>query len=578
MEIYYDDDRLELARDPLAAAAPEPKLRRGLGEEMGVTLNLPFSSMVDDSSWEVLNPEPIGVDRLVNMRRSDAQVRALMRLVTLPIRAALRTAKVSADEGGEAQAKFIEQVFSVPPAAGGMMTPFRQVINQAMLAVVDGFAPFELVWKMPTEGPLAGKYTLHKMARRSPGTVTFIVNDKGEYNGFRQRTHLHGQTIDAIIKPENSFYFAAQEEENPYYGVSYFLPAYWHHDKKIKVYYLLHLAAQMAAVPGRVGIEPPNASKQQKDAFFKALKDYGLGGALRLPMGFEFTEHMRKIELPQFVEIINHHNLMMSKSILAQESMDAGERTNAPLIMNGTESADLFVQQVTTIMEDFENQINTMLIPNLIDWNFGSGKYPHWRFADLTGDQRTVMRQVFGALSVSPSINVTPDFVFELEQQVAKELGMETLDYEGKLRTEFEKAKSLEIEKDELAVENQRLEVEKNETGLEMLKTAPPPGTPGIGAASGVGVGTPGGPGRPKGSTDSPISDSEKAEERKRKDGKLPQGSAGEQVTRAKRTGKTALTYEGHEDGLVSPLDTLAPPMLLSDVARRLLARHTDDE
>lgn len=591
MEIYYEDqdEMVALARDPLAPS-PEPKLRRGIGEEMGVSLNLPFSSMVDASSWEVLNPEPITVDRLVNMRRSDAQVRALMRLVTLPIRAALRTAHVVADEGGSEQAKFIEEMLSLPAAAGGMMIPFRQVINQAMLAVVDGFAPFELVWKMPTDGPLAGKYTIHKMARRPPGTVTFITNDKGEYSGFRQRTHLHGQTVDAIIKPENSFYFAAQEEENPYYGVSYFLPAYWHHDKKIKMYYLLHLAAQMAAVPGRVGIEPPNASKQQKDAFFKALKDYGLGGALRLPMGFEFTEYNRKIELPQFVEIINHHNLMMSKSILAQESMDAGERTNAPLVMNGTESADLFVQQVTTIMEDFENQINTMLIPNLIDWNFGSGKYPHWKFADLTGDQRTVMRQIFGALSVSPSVNVTPDFVFELEQQVAKELGMDTLDYEGKLRTEFEKSKKLEIEKDELAVDSQKLEVEKSETGLKILKEGPPPGTQppgtgGIGPASGVGVGTPGGPGRPKGSTDAPrtIEESQKAEERKRKDGKLPPGRAGEQTDRNVKGGKrprgrAALSYERDEDELVSPLYTLAPPMLLSDVARRLLAAHDDPE
>lgn len=542
---YPEGDMLALA-DPLAPPTT-PKLRQGVSEEMGVALNLPFTNMINDGAYEILNPEPITTERLVNMRRSDAQIRALMRIVTLPVRAALRAAEVMPAKGGEKEAEFIKNMFTLPLSAGGMATPFRSVVNQALLAIVDGYAPFELVYKMPTSGPLAGKYTLHKIARRPPTTVTFVVDDKGDFGGLRQRTNLHGRTVDTVIAPENSFYFAAQEEENPYYGVSYFLPAYWHHDKKIKVYYLMHLAAQMAAVPGRVGTEPPNASKQQKDAFFRALKDYGLGGALRLPMGFEFEEHLRKIELPQFLQIINHHNTMMSKSVLAQESMDMGERENAPLINNVAEASDVFMQQVVTIMEDFESKVNEMLIPKFIDWNFGSGKYPKWQFADLSSDQRDVIQSIFGAVATSPSVNVTPDFVFELERTMAGELGLTELDYGGDLRKEFEERKKLEWEKDEAGLENAQALADRASN-------------PGPGAVS------PGGPGQP------PKEPMLGEDEPKKDAGKLPPGRAGDSVKRA-----STAKLSRDEPGQLSTLDTMAPPVLLSDVARRLMARYSTE-
>lgn len=548
---HPEGDMLALS-DPLAPGDPEPKLRKGVSEEMGVSLNLPFSNMVTEGQYEVANPEPVTVDRLVNMRRSDAQVRALMRIVTLPVRAALRAAEVQADEGGAKEAEFIKQMFELPVTAGGMATPFRHVVNQALLAVVDGYAPFELVYKMPTEGPLAGKYTLHKIARRPPSTVTFVVDDQGEFGGLRQRTTLHGRTIDAIIPRENSFYFAAQEEENPFYGVSYFLPAYWHHDKKVKLYYLMHLAAQMYAVPGRVGTEPPNASKQQKDAFFRALKDYGLGGALRLPTGFEFEEYQRKIDLSQFLSTINHHNTMMSKSVLAQEAMDMGERENAPLINNVAEASDVFMQQVVTIMEDFEAKVNEMLIPKFIDWNFGTTKYPRWQFADLSSEQRDTIHEIFGALATSPSVNVTPDFVFELERSVATELGMEDLDYDGQLKRDFEERKKLELDKDKAQLQQAEAMAEQAE---EKAKN-PMPVPPGLGG--GPGSATPGGPGRPPGSEDGKVPPHER--------GKLPPGKAGERV---KRDARASLT---------EPLDTIGTPLLLSDVARRLVARYNADE
>jgi len=429
------DNMLMLAHDPLGSTQPTPQLSQGVSEEMGVSLHLPFSNRISDDAYEVLNPEQVKTAQLVRMRLADTHVRALMRLMTLPIRAALENATVTVEDDDAAEeAQFIKDMLFLPEAAGGMKTPFRRVVAQMLLALVDGYSCFELVYKMPTDGPLAGKYTLHKIARRPPTTCTFVVDEHGDYNGFRQRATLHGKAIDEWVSPEHSMYFAAQEEENPFYGVSYFLPAFWHYDKKVKVYYLWHLAAQMNAVPGRVGTEPANASADQKRAFRTALNDYGLGSALRLPLGFEFTENSRKIDLGGFEALINHHNSGMSDSVLARRILGEGSSVvDSPLIDSSTGTApadEMFILQLTGIMGDLEETINSHLIPKFIDWNFDSGRYPHFGFSTLTDEQKAAVRGMFDSLAAAATVNTQPEFLFELEKRIAGELGLD-IDYEA---------------------------------------------------------------------------------------------------------------------------------------------------
>ena len=57
---------------------------------------------------------------------------------------------------------------------------------------------------------------------------------------------------------------AAQEEERKFYGISFFQSAFYHYDKKVKLYYTAHLAAQRAAVGTRVGTVPQQATKAAK--------------------------------------------------------------------------------------------------------------------------------------------------------------------------------------------------------------------------------------------------------------------------------------------------------------------------
>ncbi len=415
---------------------PSPK-KSDLGMEFGHTINLPFansfySPTAKKGTYEVLpeNAEDApSIQQLQAMRRTDGQSRALYRLITLPVRSSLKSAKfVSADDGGEEEAEFIKQMFTLPPTNGGMQVTFSQVISQMLMAIFDGFAPFEEVYTVPKVGPLKGKITLQKAAYRPAETITFLIDDQSEFAGLRQRVAFKGEMKDISIPGERCFWVSANDEERPFYGVSYFQSAFYHYDKKVKLYYLAHLAAQHRAVGSRIGKVPGGASTPDLLRFQAALSDFGFAQSLLLPPGFEV-----KNEYPSsnydFLAMINHHNSQMSKSVLAPffDNTEGGDKT---IVDFGQQSDAMFIMMLQTVMSEIADVINNRIIPKFIDWNFGTGKYPTFSWGTFTDEQRRAISLLFDRLATSGSgVNVSPEFMNELEKRMAQELGL-NIDYD----------------------------------------------------------------------------------------------------------------------------------------------------
>jgi hypothetical protein len=400
--------------------------------EIGVSAHLPFVTPYK-GMWEALRTDEITVKQLVAMRKTDGQARALYRLITLPIRSALRTATFvpeSQIEGGEEEAAFCEQMFTLPANAGGMAVPFNRVIAQMLMAIFDGFSAFEMVLWTPPSGPLKGKWTIKKLAGRPAETLTFLFDNKGEFAGLRQRTMFQGREIDVTIPADQVIYFAANEEERPYYGQSYFESAYYHWDKKFKLYVISHLAAQRAAVGTRVGKLPPNPSREDKIAFQRALADLGVAQSMTIPENYT-VESLKEGPNFDFLAYINHHNSQMSKSVLAAFFDDQqGSGGDTTLVDFGRQSDALFLLMLQTIMSEIEEVINQKIIPRFIDYNFGSGKYPRFQFGSLSEEQKHSMLELFKQLAVAGlSLTIRPELVHEMEKQVAEMFGLE-IDWE----------------------------------------------------------------------------------------------------------------------------------------------------
>jgi phage gp29-like protein len=467
-----DDENKRGRSKPVGGVQPKPKQ----DIEVGVSAFLPWQTPYKQA-WEALRVEDITVKQLTAMRRTDGQARALYRLITLPIRAALKTATFVPEEGvdgGDEEALFVQQMFTLPSTGGGMTVPFGRFMAQLMMAIFDGFEAFEMVYWQPKSGPLKGNWTLKKMAHRPSEQLTFLLDNNSEFYGLRQQTMYHDRQVDVTIPAQDVIYYAANEEERPFYGISYFNAAYKHWEAKFKLYVVAHIAAQRAAVGTRVGTMPMNPSKDEKSEFQRALADLGIAQWMTVPENYK-VESLKESTGFDFLAYINHHNSQMSKSVLAAFFDDSqGTGGDASLVDFGRQSDSLFLLMLQTIMGEIEEVINTKIIPRFIDWNFDSGKYPLFRFGQMTEEQKGALLDVFKALAVvSPdATSVAPEMWRQIEKQIAEEFGLE-VDWEAVEQREEEEAAQAE-----LMMQQQQL----NEG--EAMPGAPDASAPAIGGAA----------------------------------------------------------------------------------------------
>jgi hypothetical protein len=412
---------------------------------MGVPDQLPFSGGFGKN--ELVDVKDITVQELTTMRRKDGQARAIHRVLTLPLRQAPMTFKPNDGEGsdGEEEAQFVEDAFTQPLHMGGMSTSIKQVFAHLGLALANGFSVFEKVWQVTPKGDV----TYRKLAPRSADTIKFNLDENGGLDSVRQRVHWQGEMRDVTIPSDKVLVYTAQAEENPWYGESYLLPAFYHYDKKHKLYYIAHLAAQFHAVPGRIGSYPAQATKPEKDAFRMQLAKMGFNTAMTKPENWIVDEFGGQGGMPDFEKMINHHDGMMAKSVLAH-FIQLGTGSTSGSWALSEDQTDFFTIALETILAEWAEMFTFYAIPQLVDHNFRSRAYPEMQLGPMSDGTKQVMEEVFKAIAVAGTTNVTKDFMFELEAKIAGELGLE-IDYEA-LQEEFEKEKELEQQASEAAL------------------------------------------------------------------------------------------------------------------------------
>lgn len=401
--------------------------------EMGARSDTALTSWSEwrNDAFLLYSKNRVSLEKLIAMRRTDGMARALATLVSLPIKLALQQGKwVSPAIGGaEEEVEFANLMWTTPPASGGMTTPAAQVIDQMLLAIFDGFSAFELVSHIPKHGPLKGKKTLRKMAYRDPRTVTLLQDARGGYAGFRQNVLLPNREIlDVSLSPAKTALFTVQGHENPLYGVSYFESCYPHYEKKMRWYYMSEMAGQFAAIPGRIGTVPRTAKSSEVMAFRKALESMHFNTTLLKKEGWT-VEPFNNTSGFSFMPYIDHHNLMMSKAVLAS-FMESEQRT--VLVENSTQdaSADLFLLSMETLANEFASVLTNHVMPKYIRENFkNTDRFPEFKPGPLSDNARKKIASLFERLGTSPILNTTPELVRQLEIQTARDLGLD-VDYE----------------------------------------------------------------------------------------------------------------------------------------------------
>lgn len=429
--------------------------------ELGVIDMLPFSGGF--AANELIDTREVTIQSIREMLRKDGQARAIARILTLPLRTAdlnVTPNEGVADVDGEEEAEFVKMALTRPRSEGGMSTSIENVKAHMGKALADGFAVFEKVWQITDEGQI----TLRKLAPRSPETVKFLLDENGGLDGVRQKTHWQGQAIDVTIPAPKLLVYTAQHEENPWYGESYMLPAYYHYDKKHKLYYIAHIASQFHAIPGRIGTYPDQADPKEKKAFRENLAKMGFNTALTKPMGYEVDDFGGQGSMPDYEKLINHQDAMMAKSVLAH-FIQLGTGSSSGSWALSEDQSDLFTIALETILKEWSEVFSFYVVPQLIDFNFSTRAYPKISFGPLADSTKEAMYTAFTELADAASVNVTPEFMFQLEQKVAELLGLE-IDYEA-LQAEFEQEKELRARAAQAQIEAMQNPQNREEAGVQ---------------------------------------------------------------------------------------------------------------
>lgn len=386
------------------------------------------------------NRPKVTLENLIAMRRTDGMARALCNLITLPIKLGLVGGSWVAPPEGDAdeEVEFANLMWSLSPELGGMTTTVSKLVDQILLSVLDGYAAFEICGQVPTVGPLKNKLTLKKLAYRDPRTITLLQDANGGYAGFRQVFRRpDGEMVDKSLSPRKTVLFTSNSHENPLYGVSMLESGYPHYEHKMKFYYIAGLAAQFQALPGRVGTIPKSAKPSDARAFRDAISKIALNTSMIMKEGYKLEPFAGTNVFP-FMSYIEHHNLMMAKSVLAS-FMETEQRT--VLVENTTQdaSADIFLLAMQTIANEIAEILTHYVMPKFIKLNFkNSTKFPVFKPGPLSQDANRKISSIFEKVMMAPILNVTPEFARELEKKVSSELGL-GIDY-NEIETREEEA------------------------------------------------------------------------------------------------------------------------------------------
>ena len=430
----------------------------------GLLLNNIFDSEFIDNDYD---NDMSG--KLSMMYRRDGQAAGLARMITIPIRSGKINLMRPENGQGSREFDFIYEALFSTDKSIAMRHPLERVLATASRMLLDGWSPPEIVWK------IVNNYVyVEKIAYRSIKTIKPKVDKNGELDYYvqdRQMLHLQepfsrGDSRTEIIIPNQKIlHFVHGYEWTSIFGRSLFLQAYYHFEKKHKLYYISHMASQIRALRLRVLQSPESASEEDIKKVMDAVSKLGFNTTINLPDGFE-------LELPdlgagtdtELLSLIQHHDVQMSKSVLSQV-IDIGVEGRTGSFNLSDTHLDIFIMNLELISRRIADVINRDLIPRLIDWNFGTGLYPRIEFTPFDSTNRKFLTDLFTRIAGARVINVSPEFKSAIEQQVSEELKMD-IDYDQIRQREIDTI----LAKQALEIKELEEKIRQMEAGTDMLE------------------------------------------------------------------------------------------------------------
>ena len=349
----------------------------------------------------------------------DPTVEGLFNIVTMPILASeYQIVAEDENENAKIQADFVRKNLFESSFKGGIETPFDLFLDEAMLALADGFAVWEKVYRLNKDG----KLELKKLALRDSLSVE-LKDEKGEYVGIRQVVENGGMVEIPAYK---TFLFTHNKKFNRLYGRSILNSLYKNYDKKQKLEYLDSIALQNDAIKPKILTETQEHLGVDSGVMRKIIHAIGKFGktnsAVSVPFGYDIKTLESDGRDP-------HQSIERQKSEMAFAFManfmllgTQGRSSSGSYALSNTQ-AGIFQMSLQSILDKLEAHINQYIIADLIDLNFAEPHYPQFKFAKLDKSKIESIFEIFKKMVDKDKVSA--EVVKQVEDEVANQLGFQ---------------------------------------------------------------------------------------------------------------------------------------------------------
>jgi len=350
------------------------------------------------------------------MRRSEPQIKAVLRALSLPIIGADFFIEPASDEGQDQEiSDFVSEALFRK-----MSITWKDFLRHVELKNSFGFSPFEKVFVKREDG----KIGIHKLDPRLPQSIVEWDFDRDKHRlKFMIQEDTDGKRFDIPI--EKLVVFTNNREGDNWEGVSELRAAYKPWKIKNDLEKLQAIAFERYGVGFPLGTHPRDTKQGSPE--HEALVDLLLSIQSNeeaygtLPEGFDIkllTDGLKG--MPDMLSAIKYYDQMISRSVLAQW-LDLGSTETGSRALGGS-FIDVFL---TSLQEDAEyicETLNRFVIRQLVDYNWDVEDYPVLKVGNIKELDLATIASLKGAGIITSDA--------ELENSVRKILGLPEIDPE----------------------------------------------------------------------------------------------------------------------------------------------------
>lgn len=408
-----------------AAATPAPVPVREIG-----------STQATSSWWlpgeEDSQPElrwPLSIEVYDRMRRTDSQVKSVLRAVTLPL---LSTTWWLDPTGCRPEVvDFVARDLGLPVRGRGEVTvpgrrrdrfSWHEHLRLSLLRLAYGHMVFEQVARIEDDG----RAHLRKLGPRMPRTIAAfnVASDGGlvsveQFSAARNR----GPAGRITLPVSRLVVYTNEREGGNWVGESLLRSAWKNWVIKDR---LLRVQAQSVDRNG-MGVPVYEAAEGETDlsagrALAQAIRSGDNAGAA-IPAGSKLVLLGVEGTLPDADKPIRYHDEQIARAVLAH-FLNLGQQTGSWAL--GTTFADFFTGSLQAVGQDQADTASLHIVEDLVDWNWGPDEPAPRVVFDRIGSRRDATAEAIKVLrdaGVLRSDEDLEDFVRELYNLPARQAG-----------------------------------------------------------------------------------------------------------------------------------------------------------